>query len=266
MAQGNQWPGVRQLHLGDLFEVLRAGVKDFRAALVYGLILGGMYAAAGWLIIALLWHFNIPYLAYPLAMGFALVAPFAAVGFYAASDLLEKGMSPSWSAVIGRIRDAGRRDLRWMALVVGFALVIWMDIAALMFFGFMGGEGFGPDFLTELFTTTNGITFLLIGNLCGALIAMAIFSISVVSFPMLYERDIDFVTAMVTSVRLVLKNPATMAVWCAIIGILMGASLLTAFIGLLFTLPIIGHATWHLYRRAVEPVQAEPKRRKRKSR
>jgi uncharacterized membrane protein len=87
---------------------------------------------------------------------------------------------------------------------------------------------------------------------------MIIFSISVVTYPMLYDRDVDFVTAIVTSVRLVFANPLTMLVWCATIGVMTALALLTVFAGLFLTLPILGHASWHLYRRAVEPVPAGP--------
>jgi uncharacterized membrane protein len=236
MAQADQWPGVRRLTVNDLIDVMGAGIRDFRTAPQYGLIFGGIYAAAGWILIALLWYLGLPYLAYPLALGFALIAPFAAVGFYSVSDNLEKGKPLSWSNVFG-------------------GLILWMDIAAILFFGFLGFEGFGPDLLEKLFTTPTGIIFLLLGNLIGALIALSVFSISVVSFPMLYERDVDFVTAMVTSVRLVIANPTVMIIWCVVIGILTGISLLSGFLGLIFVLPVIGHATWHLYRRAVEPAE-----------
>lgn len=252
----SDWPGVRKITVSDLVEVIGAGLADFRRAPVYGLALGGLFAAAGWLILALLVRYELPYLAYPLAMGFALVAPFAAVGFYAVSEHLERDRSLSWSSVLGSVWSAAARDLRWMALVTGFALVIWMDIAAFLFFGLMGFNGFGPDFLDRLFTTPTGIAFVLLGNVSGALIAMAVFSISAVSFPMLYDRDVDFVTAMVTSVRLVVANPIPMIAWCVLIAILMLLSILSVFVGLFMTLPLVGHATWHLYRRAVEPAAA----------
>jgi len=253
MAQADQWPAVRQLAVDDLVDVIAAGIRDFRAAPQYGLVFGGLYAAAGWLLIALLWYLSLPYLAYPLASGFALIAPFAAVGFYSVSDRLDKGKPLSWSNVFSDIRNAARGDLSYMALVAGFALLLWLYIAAILFAGFLGFEGFDPDLLKTLFTTPAGLVFLLLGNIIGALIALLVFSISVVSFPMLYERDVDFVTAMVTSVRLVIANPTTMMIWCVVIGILMGISLLSGLLGLIFALPVIGHATWHLYRRAVEP-------------
>ncbi|HUS96071.1 MAG TPA: DUF2189 domain-containing protein, partial [Hyphomicrobiaceae bacterium] len=248
-AQSGRWPEVRHVTINDLVEVIGTGLQDFRAAPMFGLVFAGLYAAAGWLIIALLFYFGLPYFAYPLAMGFALIAPFAAVAFYAVSDHLGRKLPLTWPNIWAAIKSAGRRDLRWMALVTGFALVIWMDIAAFLFFGFMGFQGFGPDFLEKLFTTPTGIFFLLLGNTSGALIALGVFSISVISFPMLYDRDIDFVTAMVTSVRLVIANPITMIVWCILIGLMTGLSILSAFLGLFVTLPIIGHATWHLYKR-----------------
>ncbi len=185
-------------------------------------------------------------------MGFALIAPFAAVGFYAVSAFLQEGKPLTWRGIFGAMREASRRDLRWMALVTGFALVIWMDIAAFLFFGFMGFRAFDASFLELLFTTPAGLVFLLLGNVGGAVIAVLVFSITAVSFPMLFDRDVDFVTAMLTSVRLVIANPVPMLAWCLVIGILLGLSLLSAFVGLLVTLPVIGHATWHLYQRAVE--------------
>ncbi len=253
MAPAKQWPDVRKLALSDLVAVMDAGIRDFRAAPKYGLFFSGLYVGAGWLLICLLWYLGMPYFAYPLAMGFALIAPFAVVGLYAVSDRQEKGEVLSWGAVFAAVRNAARRDLRWMALVTGFALVLWMDIAAFLFFGFMGFAAFGPNLVDTLLTTPTGLIFLFLGNLSGALIALAVFSISVVSFPMLYDRDIDFVTAMVTSVRLVIANPLTMTIWCGFIGLLTGVSLLSVFLGLFIVLPVIGHATWHLYRRAVEP-------------
>ncbi len=235
----------------DLVDIIGAGARDFFNAPVYGLVFGALFAAAGWVLIALLLVLGLPYLAYPLAMGFTLVAPFAAAGFYAVSDHLEQGKPLSWRSVLGGVKDAIGRDLRWMALVTGFALVIWMDIAAFLFFAFTGFHGVGPDFLDRLFSTPSGLVFLIVGNLSGAVIALFIFSLSAISFPMLYDRDVDFVTAMIASVRLVMANPVAMCVWCALIGAAMGLSVLSGFAGFLIVLPVIGHATWRLYRHAV---------------
>lgn len=253
----SQWPDVYKVSIDDLIEVTAAGINDFRAAPKYGLFFGGMYAVVGWLLVALLWFFELYYLVYPIAMGFALIAPFASVGFYSVSDFLEKGKPLSWGAVFDAVKASTRRDLRWMALITGFTFFMWIDYAMLIFLSFMGFEALGPQAFDMIFTTSQGWLFLIFGNLAGAVLAIIVFSISVVTYPMLYDRDIDFVTAMVTSVRLVIANPVTMLAWCAFITALTGLSLLSFFAGLFLMLPVLGHASWHLYRRAVGP-QPEP--------
>lgn len=252
-------PAVRPVAMGDILEVLAAGLRDFRAAPHFGLFIGGVYTLGGWLLILLLLRFDLPYLVYPLAAGFALIAPFVATALYAVSRSLELGETLTWGKVLGSVRGAAGRDLGWMALVTGFSLFIWMDIAALLFFGFLGLQSFSAqELLREIFTTPMGILFLIIGNGVGAVLALAVFSFSVTSFPMLFDRDVDFVTAMVTSVKVVLANPAAMIVWCATIAALVGLSLLSGLVGLLIVLPVLGHASWHLYRRAVEPAPDAP--------
>ncbi len=251
LATVNRWPEVAKLSTSDLLAVLAAGWRDFRAAPQYGLAVAGTYVLGGWLILALLFVFELYYLAYPVAMGFALIAPFASVGFYSASDLMERGQPLSWGAVTAAIRNSVNRDLRWMALITGFTFFMWVDYAAILFLSMMGFENLSWDIIDEIFTTPQGWTFLVVGNLTGAVIAAIIFSISVVTYPMLFDRDVDFVTAITTSVRLVMKNPLTMLIWCAFIGVVTALALVPGFLGLLITLPLIGHASWHLYRSAV---------------
>jgi len=245
-------PAVLPVTLNDIIEILAAGLRDFRASYIYGLSIGGVYAVGGWVLVLLLVRFDLPYLVYPLAAGFALIAPFVATAFYAVSNSLERNEVLSWRNIAGSVGAASRRDLGWMALVAGFSLFIWMDIAALLFFGFLGLKSFSvQELLREIFTTPMGLLFLVIGNGVGAVLALAVFSISVTSFPMLFDRDIDFVTAMVTSVKVVLTNPFAMIAWCVTIAGLIGLSLLSGLVGLFVILPILGHASWHLYRRAI---------------
>jgi len=257
MTPIHQRPVVNKITIKDITDALAGGLRDFRNAPLFGLFFAGLYVAAGWLLIALLNIFKMPFLAYPLAVGFAFVAPFATVGFYAVSRHFERGKMPSWERIFTEVHEAAQRDLRWMALVTGFALIVWMDLAAFLFFTFIGFNGFGPDIFEQLFTTQSGLMFFALGNIVGAAIAIMVFSISVISFPMLFERDIDFVTAMAVSVRVVKTNPVAMLLWCALIGLLMGLSMLTGLLGLLVVLPVTGHATWRLYRRAVAPASPE---------
>ena len=250
-SAGNS-PTVLNVTICDIVAVLAAGLRDFRAAPLYGLAVASIYTGGGWMLVLLLLHFELPYLVYPLAAGFAFIAPFIATAFYAVSRNLERKEALSWRRIGGSIRIAAGRDLGWMALVTGFALFIWMDIAALLFFLFMGLKSVGiTELLREIFTTPMGLLFLLVGNGVGAVIAFAVFSFSVTSFPMLFDRDVDFVTAMIASVKVVVANPAAMMVWCATIAALIALSLLSGLIGLLVVLPVLGHASWHLYRRAI---------------
>jgi uncharacterized membrane protein len=109
------------------------------------------------------------------------------------------------------------------------------------------------EFLSAVLTTTEGLTFLVVGNIIGAALSMVLFSLTVVSFPLLLDRDLDFVTAMITSVRAVVNNPGPMIGWAAVIVVLLIVSALPLFLGLVVTLPVLGHTTWHLYRRLVAP-------------
>jgi uncharacterized membrane protein len=257
-----QWPAVNRVTPSDILEALDAGIRDFRAAPQYGLFFGAFYAAAGWLLVGLVTFFDLPYLAYPLATGFALFAPFAATGLYDVSRRLETGEELSWSAVLGSVRAVSGKELAWMAVVTVFTVIIWLDIAAFLFFAFMGfGGGTSDNLINEILTTSRGWVFLTIGNIVGAALAAIVFSYSVVSFPMLYDRKVDFVTAMVTSVKTVLRNPYAMAIWAIIIGVHLALSLVSLFAGLIIVLPILGHATFHVYRKAVGPseeVSASP--------
>lgn len=250
-AQQNQID-IQTVTFDDLLEAIGQGLRDFKSAPLYGLFFAGIYTFGGWLLVLLLIEFDLPFLVYPLAAGFALIAPFIAAGFYVVSSRLEKSEPLSWGVVFGTVRSMFSRDLAWMAMVTGFSMFIWLDIAALLSFGFMGAQLFSfAELLEMIFTTPLGWAFLVTGHAVGAVIAFAVFSYSVISIPMLFDRDIDCVTAMITSVRVVKQNPRVMAVWCLTIAVLTGISLLSGFVGLLVTLPIMGHTTWHLYRRAV---------------
>lgn len=240
------------VRVDDLLEVLGQGIRDLRAAPLYSLFFSAIYVVGGWVMILMLVEFDLPFLVYPLAAGFALIAPFIASGFYVISSRLEASEPLSWPIIFSIIRSMFGRDLGWMALVTGFSLFIWMDIAALLTFGFLGFHSLNFSNIFEtIFTTPAGWAFLVIGNTAGALISFAVFSYTVISIPMLFDRDIDFVTAMVTSVRFVKRNPRVMAIWCFTIAVVTAISLLSGLVGLLVTLPVLGHATWHFYRRAL---------------
>lgn len=245
---------IRIVTINNVLEALAAGMRDMRKGFRFSVVFGLFLAAGGWMLALLLLHFHLPYLVYPLAMAFALISPFIATGLYEISRRIEKGEVLSWGAIFASIRSATRRDMGWMALVTAFSFVIWMDIAAMMTFGFFGLSAKSVTaFIDQIFSTPSGIAFLLLGNAVGASIALTVFSLTVISFPILFDRDIDFVTAMITSVRTVLANPKAMLAWFAIIGFLTAISFLSLFVGLIFFFPLLGHATWHIYRRTIPP-------------
>lgn len=243
---------IRTLKRDDLIECLLQGWRDFAAAPLYGLFFGGIYALGGMTLVALFLALHLPWIGYPLTMGFALVVPFVAAGTYEVSRALERGEPLGWGRVLGAVWSRSGKDLGWMALVTVFALIIWVDFAIFIFLMFYGLHiPTVQELVIAVLSTGKGVLFAAVGNTLGAIIAMFVFSITAVSFPLLVDRDVDFVTAMLTSVRCVLKNPAQMIAWALLIALFLGASILSGFVGLFITLPVLGHASWHLYRKLV---------------
>jgi uncharacterized membrane protein len=243
---------IRKIAISDLIECIEKGVRDFSRAPKYGLFFGGVYAVVGLLITWAAVTLGYFYLAYPLVMGFALFAPFGAAGTYEVSRRLESGEPLSWSAVVGAVWKRAGMELGWLALVSLFTFIIWLDIAVFLFLMFYGVNV--PTFsqlFAQIFTTPYGLMFLLIGNGLGAIIALIVFSFTAVSPPLLVDRDIDFVTAMATSVRAVLANPRAMLAWAIVIGADLVISFATVFVALLVIFPVLGHTTWHLYRKLI---------------
>lgn len=245
---------VNTITYTDVVKSLRDGLRDFQRAPLYGLFFGFVYAAFGWLLLYLMIGVGLGSYVYPMATGFALVAPFAAAGLYEVSRRIEAGEPLSFGAVLGCVFGRGGKAVGVMAIVTTFSYIIWLDIAAALYVMFFSMKP--PRFmalLDAILTTPRGFVFFVVGNGVGAVLALIVFSIMAVSLPMVFDRDVDFVTAMITSVKSVLANPKPMLLWCAIIGALVGLSIASVFVGLLVTLPILGHATWHLYRRVVAP-------------
>jgi uncharacterized membrane protein len=251
---GKQDPVVRRIGAGDVIDALGAGLRDFQAMPLYGLGIGGFYAGGGILIVLCATYLGLSYLAYPLAAGFALVAPFAAILLYEMSRRRETGAPVKLADMIKTLR--GRSEIGWMAFVTLFIFLMWMYQVRLLMALLLGlNVSFASvrEFLNVVLTTNEGLFFLAAGNLDGAVLSLILFSLTVVSFPLLLERDADFVTAMITSIRAVVTSPGPMIGWAAAIVVLLIVSALPFFLGLIITLPVLGHTTWHLYRRIVAP-------------
>ncbi len=244
---------INSIGIADLMDCIALGVKDFNRAPLYGMFFGAVYAVGGLAIIWMAFALGYFYLAYPFIMGFALFAPFASAGTYEVSRRLERGEPLSWSAVLGAVWSRAGMEFGWLALVSLFTLIIWLDLAVFLFLAFYGAHVPSlQDLFTTVFTTTYGMTFFAAGNALGAVIALVVFSFTAVSPPLLADREVDFVTAMTTSVRAVIANPRTMLAWAVVIGMDLAVAFVTLFVGLIVILPILGHTTWHLYRRLID--------------
>jgi len=257
MPQRSSTPEVNKVTAGDITASLRAGLSDFLARPVMSGFFGLFYAVFGILFVWILVWLEKLWMIIPAAIGFPLVAPFAAAGLYEMSRRLQRAESFGWSEILTVMVDQRKRQMGWMAFVTLFVLWIWFYQFRTVMVIVLQDSSFSDldGFFNVAFFTAAGWTFLAIGTCVGALLSAILFSVTVVAMPMLLDREVDFVSAMLTSIRVVTENPVVMLSWAAIISVTMLLSLAPAFLGLIFTLPILGHTTWHLYQRAVPPAE-----------
>lgn len=248
-------PQVRAISLNDVKAALREGWGDFLAHPGFGLFFGGIYMVGGLLILGFLNHIGSPWMIIPLAIGFPLLGPFVAVGLYEISRRRHEGEPVTRKGVLAQVFHQRERQLGWMAFVVMFIFWIWIYQVRLLLALFLGFKSFSSwdRFVNVVLSTPEGWGFLGVGTIVGAFLALVLFSTTVIALPLLAEREVDFVTAMITSIAAVVKNPMPMLTFGFIVGALTLVALAPAFVGLVVVLPVLGHATWHLYRRATSP-------------
>lgn len=257
-SQRRPQPQVKTLKVGDITASLRAGLLDYCAHPMMSSFFGLFYAVFGILFVwCLIWLGKI-WMIIPAMVGFPLVAPFAAAGLYEMSRRRQRGEAFGWGEILMVMAAQRKREMGWMAFVTLFVFWVWMYQVRLWLAVILQDASFSDldGFLQTVFFTPEGWTFLTIGTCAGAFLSTVLFSVTVVSMPMLLDREVDFVTAMLTSVRVVAQNPYVMLGWGGIISATMVLSLIPWFLGLIFTLPVLGHTTWHLYQRAVAADQA----------
>jgi len=246
---------VRKIGLSDLTDALRLGWEDFKAIPTHAVVLCVVYPVLGLVIFrAVLGHSLLPLL-FPLAAGFTLIGPFAGLGLYELSRRRERGEAPgAWDAMhvlrapsFGAILELG------VCLLVLFG--VWIATADVIYIATFGYEAAAsiPDFATRVLTTPEGWTLIIVGCGVGFLFAVVALCISVVSFPLMLDRHATAIDAIRTSLQAVRMNLVPMAAWGVIVALLLAAGSLPAFVGLCVVLPVLGHASWHLYRRVVEP-------------
>jgi uncharacterized membrane protein len=227
---------------------LAQGWADLRRVPMVSLSYGAVFVAISFLLTAGLWLVGLFYLVLPLAAGFMFVAPLLAVGLYEASRRLEAGHPVTLNATAGAWR-AHAGSIATLGLVLMLFLLAWIRIAFLIFALFFGLEPPGWErVISTVFFSVEGLPFLAVGIAVGGVLAAIVFAISAVSIPILLDRDVGVFTAVVTSIVAVLKNWRVMIGWGALIVLFTAAGLVTLYLGLAVTLPLIGHASWHAYR------------------
>jgi uncharacterized membrane protein len=265
-------PIIRKIGMADLKDALAKGIEDFWAVPTHAIFLSIIYPVAA-LVLAQLTLNNLVHLFFPLAAGFALIGPVAALGLYELSRRRELGLDLSWTHVFGVRHSASIGGILALGVLLVVIFLVWVAVSQAIYvanFGYAPPESI-PNFLRQVFTTPEGWTLIVVGNGVGFLFAVLVLMICVVSFPLLLDRDVGAAVAILTSVRVVLKNPVTMATWGLIVAGLLLIGSLPLFVGLAVVMPVLGHSTWHLYRKVVEPDvsprQEEPiapKRRRRR--
>lgn len=246
-------PEFRRLATGDLDAALRAGWQDFRRAPQYGIFYAAVFVAAGlaigWLL-ALTGQF---WWIIPAAFGFPLLAPFVALGLYETSRRLEANEPLDWFAVLRAPFRHGSGQIPALAVILLVFFMVWLVVARVVFAVFQG-TGSIPNITQSLWAllSAEGLLLIVIGGAIGGVIALGVFATQVISLPLLLDRDVDFVSAMIASVGVVRENPSVMLRWASIIAGLTLAAMIPVFLGLFVVLPLLGHASWHLYRRALD--------------
>jgi uncharacterized membrane protein len=253
ILQASAPPRIGHVTFHDLREALKAGIRDFARAPLHGLFFASFFVLGGILIYLQLDQLERSYSIIPLAFGFPLLAPFLAMGLYDVSRRLERGEPLRLPAIMRVVYRQKDRQCPSMAAVIIVIFLFWVFIAHMifaLFLGFMPMTNISTDWAATIFTQ-NGISMLLFGTAIGAALSFVLFSITVMGLPLLLDREIDFITAMIYSFQTVTANLVPMLAWGLFIAVLTLLAMLPFFLGLFVVLPVLGHATWHLYRRTM---------------
>jgi uncharacterized membrane protein len=248
-------PVVRHITPSDLYQALSRGVDDFMAMPSHAVFLCAIYPVLGLFLIAMTLDNSLLPLAFPIAAGFALVGPLAAIGLYELSRRREAGLDSSTSHAFDVLHSPSLGAIVALGLLLMAIFLIWLAVANAIYvanFGYHGPASIG-QFISDVFHTRAGWMLIFVGTGVGFLFAVLVLTISAISFPLLLDRDVGAAVAVLTSIRVVAKNPLTMALWGFIVAALLVLGSIPFFLGLTVVMPVLGHATWHLYRRAIEP-------------
>ncbi|MEW6633177.1 MAG: DUF2189 domain-containing protein [Pseudomonadota bacterium] len=263
-AQGmHVQPTVRHITTSDLWDALRLGAEDFWAKPSHYVFLCLIYPIVGLILTQWTSGSNAIQLVYPLMSGFALVGPFAAIGLYEISRRRELGMNTNWRHAFDVRRSPALPSIAVIGILLFVLFLLWLFTAQSIYTSLFGADPPASvgSFLRDVFTTSKGWTLILAGNAAGFVFAVVVLATTVVAFPLLLDRDVGAVAAIETSARAVAANPLTMALWGLTVAVLLVIGSIPLFAGLAVVMPVLGHATWHLYRKLIEPEQIRPVRR-----
>lgn len=251
-GQPSPLPEIQSVSGADIAPVLRAGLRDFLRAPAFGIFFSAFYVLGGVIFWQVFLAAGQEWWLIPVILGFPLLAPFAAIGLYEVSRRIEAGEPLMWREVLGVVFAQKDRQLPSMAMVILLMFMFWVFVAHTIFALFMGLSA-----LTNI-TTSPGVLFegngpwmLLVGTVIGGGFAVALFSFTVAGLPLLLEKEVDFISAIILSVQVVLANPVAMLAWGLAIAACLFAGMVPMFLGLFVVLPVLGHASWHMYRRVL---------------
>jgi uncharacterized membrane protein len=255
---------IRKITLSDLRDALRLGWEDFKAIPSHAIILCVIYPVLGLVLFRMVLGYSVLPLLFPLAAGFTLIGPFAALGLYELSRRRERGEeAAAWDA-IQVLRAPSFGAMLGLGTLLLTLFVTWIAAADAIYIATFGHAPAAsiPDFAQRVLTTPEGWWLIIVGCGVGFLFAVAALCVSVVSFPLMLDRHASAIDAIRTSLRAVMRNPLPMAAWGLIVAVLLVIGSLPLFVGLAVVLPVLGHATWHLYRKVVEPDPNPPPQEK----
>ena len=246
-------PAIRRIGLSDVWDALTLGFEDFRAKPSHYVFLSLIYPISGVVLVTWSSGANMLPLIFPLVAGFALLGPFLALGLYEISRRRERGMDASWRHAL-----AVRHSPALPSILAVGAMLMALFVAWLVFAQTLYTSLFGPEppqslalFIAGIFSSENGLLLVLAGNAIGFCFALVVLATTVIAFPLLLDRDVGAVAASETSLRATLVNPLPIACWGLMVAALLVVGTIPLFVGLAVVMPILGHATWHLYRKLV---------------